>query len=140
MPLLGFQEQFVEGVENGLDLLAGRPLRHMGVDPKLNALRAYRKRAIKVGDTRHLWHKQRAKGGTPGRRKLGEADCLGVCGIEITLASIAIDDERDPASWNLQSLASDDGFESFADMRAWFNKTHGLPFTGQLIRWGDLSE
>lgn len=28
-----------------------------------------------------------------------------------------------------------DGFESWDDMRDWFDRTHGLPFEGILIRW-----
>ena len=34
--------------------------------------------------------------------------------------------------------AVDDGFDSFAEMLEWFEKTHGLPFEGQLIQWGEI--
>ena len=139
MPLLGFQEQFVEGVENGLDLLAGRPLRHMGVDPKLNTIRAYRKRPIKVGDRLHLWHKQRAKRGTPGRRKLGEAVCTAVAPIRMRSECLFVE-SRLLGVRQIQIFAISDGFRDAGEMFEWFDKTHGLPFEGQLIRWGDLSD
>lgn len=36
---------------------------------------------------------------------------------------------------DLSPFAKADGFEDWHDMRDWFNKTHGLPFEGILIRW-----
>ena len=35
-------------------------------------------------------------------------------------------------------LAKADGFESFDEMRDWFQREHGLPFGGILIKWRDL--
>ncbi len=35
----------------------------------------------------------------------------------------------------LDAFAQNDGFEDFDCMKQWFNKTHGLPFTGDFIRW-----
>lgn len=35
----------------------------------------------------------------------------------------------------LHTLAHADGFVGWAEMRDWFATTHGLPFTGVLIRW-----
>lgn len=32
-------------------------------------------------------------------------------------------------------LARCDGFADFVAMRDWFEKTHGLPFSGELIEW-----
>jgi hypothetical protein len=34
-----------------------------------------------------------------------------------------------------ERIALADGFSSFKEMLAWFKKTHGLPFYGQLIKW-----
>lgn len=34
-----------------------------------------------------------------------------------------------------QAFAQADGFKDVASMHAWFNKTHGLPFQGMLVRW-----
>jgi hypothetical protein len=35
----------------------------------------------------------------------------------------------------LWCVARDDGFRDWPDMRDWFQKEHGLPFKGVLIRW-----
>jgi hypothetical protein len=32
-------------------------------------------------------------------------------------------------------IARDDGFSDFAEMKAFFQETHGLPFLGVLIKW-----
>jgi len=37
-----------------------------------------------------------------------------------------------------QELAQRDGFDSFSELLIWFDKTHGLPFTGQLVGWTNL--
>lgn len=37
------------------------------------------------------------------------------------------------------AVARADGFESPAEMATWFEQTHGLPFEGDLIRWGDTT-
>ena len=34
-----------------------------------------------------------------------------------------------------RNIAIEDGFASCSDMLDWFEKTHGLPFMGNLIRW-----
>jgi hypothetical protein len=34
-----------------------------------------------------------------------------------------------------EMIAKRDGFDSFADMADWFEKNHGLPFEGYIIRW-----
>jgi len=36
-----------------------------------------------------------------------------------------------------EAMARADGFESEREMLAWFDKTHGLPFYGELIEWTD---
>jgi hypothetical protein len=36
---------------------------------------------------------------------------------------------------NKYLTAKDDGFVDFDEMFDWFEKVHGLPFTGQLIKW-----
>lgn len=35
----------------------------------------------------------------------------------------------------LKSFAWSDGFANWPELQAWFASTHGLPFTGELIRW-----
>lgn len=38
-------------------------------------------------------------------------------------------------SSGLETFARADGFGSWEEMRAWFDKQHGLPFTGELNKW-----
>ena len=39
------------------------------------------------------------------------------------------------AGFNDNEMALADGFADAAEMREWFANTHGLPFSGELIRW-----
>lgn len=39
----------------------------------------------------------------------------------------------------LHAFAVADGFAGALEMFNWFEQTHGLPFTGVLIKWGELS-
>lgn len=32
-------------------------------------------------------------------------------------------------------IAKADGFSCYADMLEWFEKTHGLPFKGEIVKW-----
>lgn len=118
MPALNFQKQFAEAVESG---------------NKCQTIRAYRKdgRDPKVGDTLYLYYGMR----TTQCRKLGEAECSDVRGILIQRPWIQIvsDDPALPADPDM--IARDDGFQDFGAMLDWFEKTHGLPFNGILIRW-----
>ena len=131
MPALNFQKQFVAAVESGKKCQTIRALRKDGRDPK-------------PGDTLYLYYGMRTK----QCRKLGEVECKSVDRIEI----LGI---PRPWSWTeprillhprpaltLQILASEaeeyaraDGFSGFDAMHDWFQKTHGLPFEGFLIRW-----
>lgn len=124
MPLLGFQKQFVEAVESGT---------------KRQTIRAHRKRPFKVGDTLYLYYGLR----TQQCRKLGEVECREVVPFKIEFGYFWMFYSRGAVQrrWlrlqvhDAADLARADGFESAADMAAWFEKTHGLPFDGQLIRW-----
>lgn len=40
-----------------------------------------------------------------------------------------------PLSDLLNCFARSDGFKDWAELRDWFAETHGLPFTGTLIKW-----
>jgi hypothetical protein len=37
---------------------------------------------------------------------------------------------------SLDSFAQNDGFNSWAELVAWFKQEHGLPFAGIVIYWG----
>lgn len=124
MPLLGFQAQFVSAVEDG---------------SKRQTIRAFRKdkRDPKVGQTLYLYTGLRTK----QCRKLGEAECTYAKALTLSLAGeigggqiVAVSG----APFTTAELARRDGFASIHDMFDWFDKTHGLPFRGLLIRWGHI--
>ncbi len=129
MPLIGFQKQFVALVESG---------------EKRQTIRAYRKdgREPKSGERLYLYTGLRTK----QCRKLGEAVCLNARRFEITGEASGIfwlieDDGGDMevmTTDECHDLASADGFATHYEMTDWFKKTHGLPFEGVLIRWGEI--
>ncbi len=122
MPAVNFQKRFADAVESGEKRQTIRAYRRDGRDPK-------------PGDTLHLFTGMR----TRQCRKLGEQVCVDVTPILIGPSGIALHpytDEclaRTPVDADTEAVA--DGFESFAAMRAWFEKTHGLPFNGLRISW-----
>jgi hypothetical protein len=83
--------------------------------------------------------------GKPYRSKqeiLREAVCVSVEGIHISKIGCAV--ETIPGysggfteRGHENDIAKQDGFASFPDMVDWFEKNHGLPFDGYLIRWED---
>ena len=107
MPVLMFQPQFHQAVERG---------------QKRQTIRPPRKRPVKVGDTLSL----RTWSGAPYRspqRELLRATCTAVDRITID-ADFADDAE-----------AMRDGFADAAEMRSWFARVHGIPFSGDRIAW-----
>jgi hypothetical protein len=120
MPLLNYRKEFAPLVESG---------------EKRQTIRALRKRPIIKGD--RLFHYTGLR--TKACRKLLESDCTAADAITI--------DETGNVRINAtllyesvkESLAFDDGFRrpghEWEDMLAFFEQKHGLPFTGQLIRW-----
>jgi hypothetical protein len=106
---------------------------------KTTTIRKAPKRAIRAGDVLDL----RTWIGKPYRskqRKLRMATCTSVKPIEI--------DQFHGLVWlgegfgqtlltkrQADRLARGDGFLDRADMAVWFERTHGLPFTGVLIEW-----
>ena len=120
MPLLNYRPQFAPLVESG---------------DKRQTIRAFRKRLIKPGD--RLYHYTGLR--TKQCRKLLESDCATTDRIKIYKngnvhinATLLYESVK-------ECLAFDDGFRreghEWEDMLAFFERTHGLPFTGQLIRW-----
>jgi uncharacterized protein YqfB (UPF0267 family) len=63
-------------------------------------------------------------------------ECIAVSSIYINYDKVLMDDTLLDLS-HLDRLAIDDGFKNFSDMTLWFAKTHGLPFSGYLIKWKD---
>lgn len=116
MPVVNFQKRFADDVDSG---------------KKRQTIRAMRKRPFKVGDKLYLYTGLRTK----SCRKLGEEIIKNVFkividGDEIYLNGFQIDTKRE-----CEQIAKDDGFQNQKDMIEWFEKNHGLPFMGQLIKW-----
>lgn len=129
MPLLGFQKQFAPLVESGEKTQTIRAYRKDGNDPR-------------PGDTLYLYTGLRTK----QCRKLGEVICTSVEPITIFdsgEARIKYTGSRS-LQWKYRpclvfhQIAVADGFGCYAEMLAWFKKTHGLPFEGLLIKWGEI--
>lgn len=117
MPLLGFKKQFAPLVEAGTKRQTIRAKRFDGKNPH-------------QGETLYLYTGLRTK----ECRKLGEPLCKSV--EEITIESHGI---NVAGSWldhaDVEELARKDGFDSFEQLLAFFEKEHGLPFDGLLIKW-----
>jgi hypothetical protein len=101
---------------------------------KYQTIRKIRNNPIKTGDILYLWWKQR----TSEREKLGEAKCNGVMQITIHTNCVTSGDQSITEPSVLERFAIADGFDSWSHMVEWFQNTHGLPFTGVLIKWGRL--
>ena len=106
MPALNFQKQFAAIVESG---------------QKRQTIRAYRKggRDPKPGDTLYLYTGMRTK----QCRKLGEVRCQSAWPIRIYKPR----NRRNQIALQVLALA--------VEMLGWFERVHGLPFEGLVIRW-----
>lgn len=121
MPLLNFQKRFAPLVKSGT---------------KTQTIRAMRKRPFKEGDKLYCYSGLRTK----HTEKLGEFECKEVRQVRIkedyiSLNEIIIGREIDTGYSSSDKFARADGFENFEVMKRWFQKVHGLPFRGQLIKW-----
>jgi len=119
VPALNFQSRFAPLVESG---------------EKRQTIRAYRKggRDPKVGDTLYLYTGMRTK----ACRKLGEATCRSVMHFAIQPPMIVLGiGAFGTSDRKMKALARRDGFNSVSEMIRWFERVHGLPFEGLLIRW-----
>lgn len=116
MPALNFQKQFVKSVEFG---------------KKRQTIRAMRKRPFRVGDKLYLYYGMRTK----QCRKLGESKALFVGDIYIEKTYLITINGNHQYEDQIINLAKLDGFKSPKEMARWFEKNHGLPFEGQIIKW-----
>ena len=120
MPLLGYKKQFVPLVEFG---------------EKRQTIRATRKRPFKVGDRLYHYFGLRTK----SCRKLLESDCTAVDDILIDEKGDVYINGHELFELSKESLAYSDGFrpagKAWRQMLNFFITVHGLPFTGQLIKW-----
>jgi hypothetical protein len=117
MYVANFQTRFVALVEQG---------------KKRQTIRAERKdgRYPRVGDTIRLYAGMRTK------------NCRLLCDAVIESVDRVVIDPR--GVWingdfllgkDREAFAIADGFENWADMKAWFLSTHGPDFWGLLIKW-----
>lgn len=115
MVAYNFQGRFADAVQRG---------------EKRQTIRANGKRRhAKPGDKLQLYTGMRTK----ACRKLRDVVCHDACPILIDrdrIVTFQPQEFLDP-----EQVARLDGFASWADMRAWFEQTHGLPFHGAMIRW-----
>jgi hypothetical protein len=122
MVAYNFQARFATVVEGGA---------------KTSTIRAIGKRRhARAGDCLQLYIGQR----TISCRKLREAMCSAVRVIDIETDRIIV--AGDVARLGVdavyvEALAQQEGFADAEEMVAWFEATHGLPFSGLLIEWGE---
>lgn len=112
-----FQRDFVPKIREGIkrSTIRGTPRR--------------RKDLPSVGDIIDA----RAWTGLPYRSKqerIGEARIISCFPVVVTTAGVA------GSGLNKETLAGMEGFGSWFEMMDWFDRTHGLPFSGVLIEWG----
>jgi hypothetical protein len=120
MPTLNFQARFADAVESGA---------------KTQTIRRRGKRAWKVGDMAYLHTGQRLKAGDERKRTLGVGRVVEVSDVRLEHGKPFRVDGVDLSSTKAYQFAYADGFNGTLEMIAWFDKTHGLPFDGQMIRW-----
>lgn len=123
MPALNFQPRFAPLVESG---------------EKRQTIRAYRKdgRDPKPGDTLYLYTGQRTK----KARRIGVVECASVHAVKIFRKGAVVEGDEGDVVYDehhdaREAFAGADGFEDWESMREWFEKHHGLPFRGLVIRW-----
>lgn len=113
---------------------------------KCRTIRPTRKVPIVVGDRLSL-RQWSAKAYRSPQLRLREATCIGVDQVELKMGRwftrgalkpmLIIAGQRYMAEHAIaQQFARADGFADFGDMVEWFDRQHGLPFKGILIRWG----
>ena len=119
-----------------------------GPRPKRQTIRAIGKRRHALeGDELQLYYGMR----TRQCKLIGRARCLSTQGVYLKWSewpSFATFDmiELEPGVWrrsgdlreihNMEKFAAEDGFDSLADMRAFWEKEHGgQTFEGVLIKW-----
>lgn len=120
MPALIFKKRFAEAVETNKQTCALIPRR---------------KRAWKVGDKLYLQMRVRMN----NVRTLGEAILTKVSTVTITEDSLTYEHPDRPltlkAKHGPDRLAQNCGFPNFTEMINWYRDAHGLPFTGDLLKW-----
>jgi hypothetical protein len=115
MPAFNFQKQFADDVLSGV---------------KRQTIRTKRKNRPRPGQMAHCFTEMRTK----GCKNLGSWLIYAVIDIKILDEGVLL---NGCALWakQLDRFAQDDGFKNWIHMTNWFDKQHGLPFSGDLIKW-----
>ena len=102
---------------------------------KVQTIRGHRKRHAREGEAVQLFTAMR----TRACRKLVDPDPVGIGVLEIKIYRDFVQHPEvggDGSIIDLDNFARDDGFADWSEMRAWWDKTHGIGlFEGVLIRW-----
>ena len=152
MPAYNFQPQFAMAVVAGLvqakaegapgaqvneeyEQLINPHSAWLKAQGKRQTIRLCRKRPTHPGDTLYFYTGMRTKACV----KLGEAVCKKVRPLTLLESRDAWFMVQFNGVWSPkiidEAFAQDDGFEHPEQMRAFFLKTHGFPFHGELITW-----
>lgn len=115
MPALNFKRDFVDAIQRG---------------EKRQTIRQVRNRQIRPGDKLALYTGMR----TAQCWKIGDAICEDVRPIQITEREMMLAG-RPLETLEQMDMARADGFSSHIDMRLFFKRLYGLPFTGVVIRF-----
>ena len=139
MVAYSFKLRFIPNIRAGLGMKVEGLVR-----PKLQTIRAERRRHANPGEEVQLYYAQR----TSQCQLIGKPTCASVVPIEITFRRFSemvdIGDigtlSRAP---HLDRFAQLDGFFDWEDMRQFWMEEHqavmGTPFTGKLIRWNPVA-
>ncbi len=138
MPALNFQKRFAPLVESGEKRQTIRKYRKDGRDPtpgcKLYLFTGMRTKACRpliVHRTVESLRRMAAQFGVFGNA----VECKAVSPIEIEGGGGPLVGAVRGGFCSCDRFARIDGFSNFREMINWFEKTHGLPFEGLLIRW-----
>lgn len=115
MPAFNFQTQFADDVENKV---------------KGQTIRAKRKNRPAPGQIAHCFTGMRTK----KCRRLGSWPIYAVIDVKILEEGVLLNGGALKDS-ELDAFAEADGFRNWPFMKTWFKKQHGLPFSGDLIKW-----
>ncbi len=101
---------------------------------KRQSIRGDRKKPIKIGDKLYLYWKQRSP---KDCEKLGETTCIKTTPLTIEKSKVILNYPNcgDYELVDLDKFAIADGFDNWQETIEFFDKTHGLPFTGNLLEW-----
>lgn len=131
MPLLNFQKQFAPAVRAGLDPEFAKA--YPSIYPKRQTIRKQRSLPFRPGDPLYLYTGLRNRSVT----SLGEVQCKSVEPIYIMYEG-DLYVEVDGGALRILELTEfvrSDGFGCIDDFRKFFERVHGLPFEGVLIKW-----